>query len=131
MTRRNILKRWVLFGLLGGLSYPLFSFWKEERYRPPIKKRVSRWLKPGEFLIEPEFLLLMAEDGPIAISRKCTHLGCRVNFLKEKGEFLCPCHQSRFTKDGKYISGPAKKDLKRYKVKALKDKKGFIIYMPR
>ena len=47
------------------------------------------------------------EDGGIyAISSVCTHLGCIVN-REGAGDFLCPCHGSHFSSDGKVIGGPA------------------------
>jgi cytochrome b6-f complex iron-sulfur subunit len=44
-----------------------------------------------------------------AFSLICTHLGCT---LEETGDtFSCPCHGSEFSKDGRYLAGPAGKDL--------------------
>ncbi len=131
MTRRNLIKKWFLALFTFSMSLPLFSFLKSQRYRPPIEKRISKVLKPGQFLTEPEFVLFHTNKGPVAISRRCTHLGCRINYFPEKALFICPCHQSRFTKDGRYISGPAKKDLHRFKVAVLEDGQGYVVYIPR
>lgn len=44
------------------------------------------------------------------LSLRCPHAGCLV---KEKNnEFVCPCHGSRFSLDGKVLEGPATSDLK-------------------
>jgi len=43
-------------------------------------------------------------------SSKCPHLGCKVH-LPSENVIKCPCHGSRFDKDGKAIGGPAKKPL--------------------
>lgn len=52
--------------------------------------------------------------GYSAISMKCTHLGCTV---EHKGDtFVCPCHGSRFDKDGKRTRGPAARDLSNLRV---------------
>lgn len=48
--------------------------------------------------------------GMYAISSVCTHLGCIVNRQPE-GDFVCPCHGSRFATDGKVTHGPAPSDL--------------------
>ncbi len=126
-----MLKKWLAGAFCALLGAPVLSFWKNQRYRPPIERRVSRTLKLGQFLVEPEFVLFETAKGPVAVSRTCTHLGCRINFIEEKAMFLCPCHQSRFTKTGKYVSGPAKKDLPKFQVKTLEDGSGYLVYIPR
>ncbi len=130
MKRRNLLKDAFFWGLGAVLSWPLFAFVQKKRYRPPREVRISRDLKTGEFIVEPEFVLFQSEKGPLAVSRTCTHLGCRVNYLPEKKIFLCPCHQSRFSPGGRYISGPAKKDLAVYKVTPMEDGHGVTVYLP-
>jgi cytochrome b6-f complex iron-sulfur subunit len=51
------------------------------------------------------------ERGFYAIIAICTHLGCtpRLN----GNEFACPCHGSRFARDGQVISAPATRALDR------------------
>ena len=41
----------------------------------------------------------------------CPHLGCKLIYNEVENTFDCPCHGSRFHKDGKCISGPANKDI--------------------
>jgi menaquinol-cytochrome c reductase iron-sulfur subunit len=57
----------------------------------------------------------------VAFSPICKHLGCTVNWDSNpqfKGEFFCPCHFGRYTKDGVNVPGtPPAKPLDRYKVK--------------
>ena len=45
-------------------------------------------------------------------SSKCTHLGCRIN-KTEDGVLICPCHGSRFDKNGNVINGPASRPLRK------------------
>jgi cytochrome b6-f complex iron-sulfur subunit len=53
----------------------------------------------------------------IAVNPTCTHLGCKVDWEVEENIFLCPCHASEFTANGKVQNGPAKKALSTYKTK--------------
>jgi cytochrome b6-f complex iron-sulfur subunit len=53
----------------------------------------------------------------IAMNPTCTHAGCTVAWQSEPKEFICPCHNSKFTSDGKVQQGPAKKPLATYAVK--------------
>lgn len=46
-----------------------------------------------------------------AFSPVCTHLGCQVFWDKGRQQFVCPCHNSVFAKDGTVVSGPAPRGL--------------------
>lgn len=46
---------------------------------------------------------------------RCPHLGCALKYNKAEHSWDCPCHGSRFTKDGKLIDNPATGDLKNSK----------------
>ena len=39
-------------------------------------------------------------------SDRCPHLGCRVHFRADRGDYVCPCHAGVFDADGKGVSGP-------------------------
>jgi cytochrome b6-f complex iron-sulfur subunit len=71
---------------------------------------------PEEFAVgsetvfaEENFVLFHDREGFYAISATCTHLGCTV--AQSKGGFACPCHGSRFDRNGKVIGGPAPRPL--------------------
>ncbi len=55
-------------------------------------------------------------EGPTVLSAVCSHLGCLVNFQKDKGEFVCPCHGGRYNSSGKNIGGPPPAPLTRFPV---------------
>jgi cytochrome b6-f complex iron-sulfur subunit len=57
----------------------------------------------------------------IAVNPTCTHAGCTVAWQSEQKEFVCPCHDSRYTIDGKVLQGPAEKPLATYAVKLERD----------
>ncbi|MBI3259165.1 MAG: Rieske 2Fe-2S domain-containing protein [Ignavibacteriae bacterium] len=53
----------------------------------------------------------------VACSDLCPHQHCLVNVYDDVTEHLvCPCHQSEFTVDGMFVSGPAQNSLTSYKV---------------
>ena len=58
-------------------------------------------------VFEDRNLFVFSEpDGIYAISAICTHLGCMVTRLPD-GEFDCPCHGSKFNRQGEVFAGPA------------------------
>ncbi len=64
-----------------------------------------------------KFYLSRLEDGGfLALSRKCTHLGCTVTWDSEKKRFECPCHASAFDIKGDVINPPAPRALDLYAV---------------
>ena len=59
-----------------------------------------------------QFFLRRFEDGGfLAMSVKCTHLGCVVNSNMETGGFNCPCHRSQFNRFGEVLMAPATRPL--------------------
>ncbi|MFQ5654387.1 MAG: ubiquinol-cytochrome c reductase iron-sulfur subunit [Planctomycetota bacterium] len=72
----------------------------------------------GEVLSLPRrrLFVVRSEQGYFAMSAVCTHLGCMVRHQEEDGSpqaFFCPCHGSRFDKQGNVIGGPAPRPLRR------------------
>ena len=53
----------------------------------------------------------LEDGGFLAISRKCTHLGCTVPWVEEDKRFACPCHGSTFDITGNVIQAPAPRAL--------------------
>lgn len=48
----------------------------------------------------------------VAMSSVCTHKGCVVGW--QGAEFVCPCHQSKFSAEGAALKGPATEPLAKY-----------------
>jgi len=113
---------------LGGLTasaavaagYPVY------RYLAPLQKAKSagKVVRPEEevpaggakfFEYAGSTAVLVRNQGGelIALSAVCTHLGCIVQWEKEKQIFLCPCHAGHYTVAGIVISGPPPKPLAR------------------
>ena len=59
------------------------------------------------------------QDGFAAISAVCSHLGCIVAGTPEG--FACPCHGSKFARDGKVTQGPAPSPLNWYEMSLAPD----------
>jgi menaquinol-cytochrome c reductase iron-sulfur subunit len=69
------------------------------------KEKATAWVvkKPG--------------NDVIAFTPQCTHLGCAYHWDGPSHSFLCPCHTSVFSIDGKVLGGPAPRPLDRYMTK--------------
>ena len=63
------------------------------------------------------FFLIRAHDGGIlAVYRRCTHLGCSVNWEADQNRFFCPCHASSFDSNGGVENPPAPRPLDTFPV---------------
>ncbi len=63
------------------------------------------------------FYLARQQDGGfIALSLRCTHLGCSVSWEENKKRFICPCHSSAFDISGEVLNPPAARALDYYPV---------------
>jgi len=62
------------------------------------------------------YLVRLSDGGFLAVSLKCSHLGCSVLWNEEKKEFICPCHASSFDLVGKVINPPAPRPLDTFPV---------------
>lgn len=63
------------------------------------------------------WVVKLSENEVVAYTPQCTHLGCAYHWEEARGEFLCPCHTSNFSLEGKVLNGPAPRPLDRYQVK--------------
>ena len=52
-----------------------------------------------------------AADFALPLPRRCPHLGCALRWNAAEHTWDCPCHGSRFTRDGILLDGPAQKGL--------------------
>jgi cytochrome b6-f complex iron-sulfur subunit len=114
-SRRKFLTTLTLLLASGGLLV---------RYLTPrssIKRRVLASAAAadvplnGALLFRTERLALFrSEGGFYALSLICTHLGCTVTVTEDA--LSCPCHGSRFDRQGKVLTGPADRALVRMKV---------------
>lgn len=69
---------------------------------------------PSRTILRPQLAIntIEAVTNLLTISEKrCPHLGCALKWNPQEQSWDCPCHGSRFTKDGKLIDNPATEDL--------------------
>ncbi len=63
----------------------------------------------------PALLPLTANIGSSIVGmltptlHRCTHLGCGLHYNRREHSWDCPCHGSRYAKNGQVLDGPAKK----------------------
>jgi len=81
---------------------------------------------PYEALFTPQRLLIRAgskdffKDVGISVGnmakgllgkKRCSHMGCALEWNSDTKSWDCPCHGSRFDEEGKLLDNPAKKNL--------------------
>lgn len=124
--------------LAGGLGLPAIAY----LFTPPKTRASGAWVDAADLTLlklrAPEevtfrrvrmdgwkiitekstaWLVKMNENEVVAYTPQCTHLGCAYRWEEAKGEFLCPCHTSNFSLDGRVLNGPAPRPLDRFQVK--------------
>jgi cytochrome b6-f complex iron-sulfur subunit len=60
--------------------------------------------------------VIHSAQGFYALNAICTHLGCLTAWKPEADMIACPCHGSKFRRDGTKIAGPAPRPLQRLKL---------------
>ena len=81
-------------------------------------------LAPGEGRVirygGEKLALYKDEQGELhALSPVCTHMKCSVAWNNAEQSWDCPCHGSRFSYEGKVLTGPADHDLEKVELKTL------------
>ena len=117
VSRRDFLKltRDGILYLSGALAFGGLVRFLDFQTSPAPKTRFELGpagnypLNSQTILAEIPAVLIHSESGFSALSLVCTHLGCGVE--KKAQDFSCPCHGSRFDKDGNVARGPAVKKL--------------------
>ena len=68
---------------------------------------------PDSVTLDPQMAIYIVRtaEGFFALSAICTHLGCMTAYKPDLGIIACPCHGSKFNKEGVKIAGPAPRPL--------------------
>ncbi len=152
LTRREFLNYAWLASLgfvfavgFGGAAF-FFSF---PRFKAGEFGGVFPLGKAGDILPKPtdppvhnqdgKFWLSNVNGAIIALYDVCVHLGCLYQWQPVTGRFECPCHGSKYQRDGTYIEGPAPRSLDRMVISfvgpdnqpvATTDAKGSLLPIP-
>jgi nitrite reductase/ring-hydroxylating ferredoxin subunit len=134
IKRRSFLKKiWVGLGILVGIEliYMIFNFLR------PSKKTTttysSEYYEAGLLSsFEPDsitpfrsrnFFISRLKSGELlALSSRCTHLGCALECDHDKNLLVCPCHSSMFDINGHVLRSPATRNLDQLDMKIQHDK---------
>jgi cytochrome b6-f complex iron-sulfur subunit len=105
--------------LVGSFLKPLRPTGSPDRTAKIIDAGPTDRFAPGSVTAFPRgrFYLACLEDGGfLALSRRCTHLGCTLPWDPEKRQFACPCHASVFDIRGDVLQSPAPRAMDRFAV---------------
>ncbi len=90
-------------------------------FEPPTAFRIG---KPENFPVnsitadyDRKIYVIRTEVGFFALSAVCTHLGCITKWMEDEEAIACPCHGSKFGKDGSLALGPAPRPLRRLAIR--------------
>ncbi len=114
------------FGTISAIVYPILAF----LIPPKIAEIKVTSLKVGpvsgfdnnsskivKFGRTPIILIRNIDGEFVALEATCTHLDCIVQFRDDTQEILCACHNGIYDLEGRNVSGPPPKPLKKYLVK--------------
>src|SRR5215471_5211315 len=124
VTRREFFAKLGIGSLVvAGVGSGLFAY---EYFSPNVLFEASPIVKAGKpdqfppdsVTLDPQsgIYLVNSAKGYYALGAICTHLGCLTAWKPELNLIACPCHGSRFNKDGIKVAGPAPQPLPWLKV---------------
>jgi menaquinol-cytochrome c reductase iron-sulfur subunit len=69
------------------------------------------WIAARNVVLGAAWIRRTAPDKIVALSAICPHLGCSIGWDTSAGNFLCPCHDSRFSPEGDKLNGPSERGM--------------------
>jgi len=127
INRRSLLDVLLAIGVVGWLATVLFPVL---RYLKPLGVQTQN----GPIKLKCEELAKLEKDHSVivragaarivvfedstqqlrALSAKCTHEGCTVQYVPGESVIWCACHNGRFDLDGRVLAGPPPRTLEKY-----------------
>ena len=83
-----------------------------------VTGRKNAWAKlfsPSRSVLQPQLAANLGQSVLGLLTPtvpRCPHMGCALKWNEAENTWDCPCHGSRFTKDGKLLDDPATKNIK-------------------
>jgi cytochrome b6-f complex iron-sulfur subunit len=120
-NRRDFLDKIALASLgiaaVGGVQVLMGYLSPNVLFEPPTRFRAgapdSYPVNSVTFIADQLVYIVRSPQGMWALSAICTHLGCITQWKPEANMIACPCHGSKFTRDGAKTAGPAPRPLSR------------------
>jgi len=124
VSRRDFLNEITVGALgvagLGGTAVIYQYFSPNVLFEPATTFRAGNPdLFPAEsvtYLQDQQVYIVRTSSGFYAVSAVCTHLGCVTQWKPDANRIACPCHGSKFQRDGRKIEGPAPRPLPHYSI---------------
>ena len=118
-NRRDFLDEIALASLgiaaVGGVRVLMGYLSPNVLFEPPTRFRAgvpdSYPANSVTFIQDQLVYIVRSQQGMWALSAICTHLGCITQWKPEANMVACPCHGSKFSRDGTKIAGPAPRPL--------------------
>ncbi len=127
MDRRKRINRKTFFKwATAALAVPLAYVWQASVSRDKSFSKQEQTLEiekglPDGVHFFGRVILVKENENYKLMSSKCTHLGCEIDKL-ENGRMVCPCHGSRYDKNGRPVKGPASDNLQNIAYEMTRDR---------
>ena len=110
---------------LGSMVFTVKYLSPNVLFEPPTSFRVGT---PDDYPVnsvtyyaDQKVYLVRTVNGFFAMSAVCTHLGCITQWHPEANLIECPCHGSRYKRNGTVVHGPAPRALPHFSLRLMPD----------